>query len=46
MSAPPVLVHPPVAVAGALGAALLLHWVLPVRLFGGWPGIGALLVGA
>jgi protein-S-isoprenylcysteine O-methyltransferase Ste14 len=45
VSAPPVAIHPPVAVAAALGAALLLHWLLPVRLLAGWPGIGALLVG-
>jgi protein-S-isoprenylcysteine O-methyltransferase Ste14 len=44
--APPVAVHPPVLVAGALGAALLLGWLAPVRLSGGWPGLGALLVGA
>jgi len=46
VSAPPVAVHPPVAVAAALAAALLLDWLLPVRLLAGWPGIGALLVGA
>lgn len=46
MTPPPVAIHPPVALAAALGAALLLHWLLPVRLFAGAPGIGVLFVAA